>query len=52
LNAVYDSNPDSENGRFFRYTPCGRLSLSTVNPSAAEAFVVGRDYYLDFTPAN
>lgn len=24
LEPVYDSNPDSENGKFFKYTPLGQ----------------------------
>lgn len=52
LLAVYDSNPESENGRFFRYTPSGRIDLAIVNPSAAAAFVEGKEYFVDFTPAN
>ena len=51
LHAVYDDNPDSENGKFFQYTPAGQIDLSTVNPSALEQFEVGQEYYVDFTVA-
>ena len=40
-----------ENENFYKYTPGGDLSLSTINSGAAERFNVGKEYYLDFTPA-
>lgn len=39
--------PD-ENGIFFAATPSGSAKLSTVK---SDHFEVGREYYLDFTPA-
>lgn len=51
LSPVYDSNPESENGQFFAATPSGNIELATVNPAAASAFVIGKDYYIDFTAA-
>lgn len=52
LRAVYDSDPKSENGQFFQYTPSGSINLSTVNPAAAALFVRGQEYFVDFTRAN
>ena len=49
LSAVYDSNPDSENGRFFKYTPWGQLKMGIVNELALDQFKEGEEYYLDFT---
>ena len=49
LNAVVadvESSPEDE--AFFKYTPSGQITLSTVNESAA-LFVVGKKYYVDFT---
>jgi hypothetical protein len=40
-----------ENKGFWEHTPGGRLELCTVNKDAADQFVVGREYYVDFTPA-
>lgn len=40
---------NEENDKFFKYTPGGQLTLYTVNPSAAEYFVQGEEYYLDFS---
>ncbi len=41
----------SENDIFFKWTPSGQLSMGTINEVAAEQFEVGKEYYLDLTPA-
>lgn len=51
LQAVYDDNPDSENGKFFKYTPSGEIVLQTLNEAAADEFIVDRQYYVDFSLA-
>ena len=48
---VYDSNPESENAKFFNATPWGQVTLGTVNKAAAEQFKLGGEFYVDFTPA-
>ncbi len=40
-----------ENKTFYKYTPGGKIELSTVNVAAAEQFVPGKEFYVDFTPA-
>lgn len=40
-----------ENREFFKYTPGGKIELSTVNPEAAKQFTPGKEFYIDFTPA-
>ncbi len=40
-----------ENKSFWKYTPSGELVMQTVNPEAAEQFKPGKEFYLDFTPA-
>lgn len=40
-----------ENDRFFKYTPGGQVSLATINEAALAQFEVGKEYYVDFTPA-
>lgn len=40
-----------ENDKFFQYTPCGSIEISTVNEEALKGFAPGREYYVDFTPA-
>ena len=50
LAAVTSGGPENE--RFFHYTPFGELNMGTVNPAAAKEFVVGAEYYIDFTRAD
>lgn len=53
MNPVYgNGNPDHENTKFWQASPSGELKLGTVNAAAAAQFVLGREYYIDFTPAN
>lgn len=49
MSPTYDSNPESENGKFWSASPGGQLSLNCVNPQASEYFELGQEYYLDFT---
>ncbi|MCE9605048.1 MAG: hypothetical protein K8U03_09135 [Planctomycetia bacterium] len=52
LTPVYgDGNPEHENTKFWNYTPSGRIELGTVNPQASDQFELGKEYYVDFTPA-
>ena len=48
LEAVMDDS--DENKQFFRWTPSGRITIGCVNEAANKQFVVGKDYYVDFTP--
>lgn len=49
LNAVYDGSP--ENKEFFKWTPCGQISIGVLNQKAWEQFPLGREMYVDFTNA-
>ncbi len=40
-----------ENDSFYKWTPGGEISLSTINEVAAAQFEVGKEFYVDFTPA-
>jgi hypothetical protein len=40
-----------ENKQFYKWTPGGCIDLSTVNKAASDALILGREYYIDFTPA-
>lgn len=51
LSPVYDSNPESENGRFFSATPGGHIDLQVMRPEVVAAFQVGQAFYVDFAPA-
>lgn len=47
FNAVYSGSP--ENDAFFVATPSGSVTLQTIK---ADVFEPGKEYYIDFTPAN
>lgn len=53
FNTVYeeDSTISDENVRFTEATPWGVIQLGINNPAALEQFEVGKEYYVDFTPA-
>ncbi len=53
LHPVYgNGDPEHENTRFWEASPSGELKLGCVNPAAWEQFQIGREYYIDFTPAD
>lgn len=49
FNAVYGSG--EANKEWSRWTPSGQLQMQISNPGAHEQFDVGKEYFLDFTPA-
>jgi hypothetical protein len=51
LVPVYSSDPNSENAKFFKWSPSGSIELGTINPSAWAQFELDKEYYVDFTPA-
>jgi len=50
LQAVYSSDPSSENYTWSQYTPSGSLQMHITNPKAFDQFQVGQEYLLHFTP--
>jgi len=44
------SNEIPENQRFHKATPSGTIKMMVDNPPAAEVFVPGMEFYVDFTP--
>lgn len=50
FNPVYSGS--KENEQFFRATPGGQIMLNVVNEDAAKQFEPGKEYYVDFTPAD
>jgi hypothetical protein len=40
-----------ENKAFYAATPGGIIKLETVNDAAIEALPLGKEFYIDFTPA-
>jgi hypothetical protein len=52
MSPVYgNGDPNHENTKFWNASPAGRLELGTVNPEAWKQFELGKEYYIDFTPA-
>lgn len=51
LAPVYSADENSENKKFWRYTPSGEVKLGTINKAASDYFELGKEYYIDFTAA-
>lgn len=52
MSPVYANNdPEHENSKFWRYSPSGEFKLGTVNRAAVEHMELGKEYYIDITPA-
>jgi hypothetical protein len=52
LTPVYNPDPASENGKFWKATPSGEIRFSSCNADAMAQFEVGKEYYVDFTLAD
>lgn len=52
MSPVYgNGDPNHENTKFWESSPCGEVKLGTINPEAWAQFELGKEYYIDFTPA-
>jgi hypothetical protein len=51
VNMYPVTSGSKENERFYKYTPAGSLSLSTVNEEALAQFEQGKEYYIDISAA-
>jgi len=40
-----------ENDKFFEFTPYGAITMGVINPEAIKQFEIGKEFYVDFTPA-
>lgn len=49
FQVVHGNTPENE--KFFASTPSGTIELGVLNPEAAQQFELGKEYYIDFTPA-
>jgi hypothetical protein len=49
LAAVTDGS--DENKQFWKWTPTGVITMSTINKDAADQFGIGDEFYVDFTKA-
>ena len=53
MQPVYGNNdPNHENTKFWQSSPGGSFQMNCVNAAAVAAFVLDKEYYLDFTPAD
>ncbi len=48
LQAVTKSSPENET--FWKFTPSGKVEMF-IRKEAGDLFEVGKEYYVDFTPA-
>lgn len=51
MSPVYSNDPEHPNKAFWEATPSGKIEMQINNPSAAQQFEVGKEYYVDFSPA-
>lgn len=49
LNPVMGGS--EENKAFWKASPSGKITLGCANLPAADLFEIGKEYYIDFTPA-
>lgn len=52
LHPVYSDDPESENHKWSEATPSGAIDMSITNPGACGIFQEGKEYIVDFTPAD
>ncbi len=48
---AYPPDGSDENNTFAKFSPSGKLELYIANPALWGKFEPGKEYYLDFTPA-
>ncbi len=49
MSPVMDGS--GENKKFFTYTPYGKIEMGTINEEVLKEFTPGKEFYIDFTPA-
>lgn len=50
FNPVCDDNTE-ENKKFSKHTPSGLFEMTVTNTAVLDQFEIGKEYYVDFTPA-
>ena len=50
MSVVTGEEKESENSKFFKYTPKGKLSLGAIEPEMIADLVPGLQYYIEITP--
>jgi hypothetical protein len=51
INMSVVTSGSDENKKFFASTPNGEIRVGCANPEAVAQFELGKEYYVDFTPA-
>ena len=46
------SSGSEENKKFYEATPSGSIEIGTINAEALAKFEIGKEFYVDFTPAS
>jgi hypothetical protein len=49
MTPVYSDKPDSENKKFWEFTPSGSFEMQAIHEGMFEP---GKEYYIDITPAD
>lgn len=52
LQAVYSSDPDSENAQWSKWTPSAHFQIWINNPEAFGQLSRGHEFYVDFIPVD
>lgn len=50
LQPVYGEGEEDSNAQWSRWTPSGQVELVITNPEVWPDLVIGRAFYVDFTP--
>lgn len=50
MNGVFDTEPYDEGGKYVPGEPQNAIRFQIKNPSVADLFIEGQDYYIDFVP--
>lgn len=51
LTPVYSTDPEHPNHRWWKASPSGELRMQITNPEAVGKLELGREYSIDFMPA-
>lgn len=52
MSPVYgNGDPNHENTKFWEASPSGQIWIDCVNKTAVDQFDLGKEFYVDFTPA-
>lgn len=50
LQPVFGAGEEDSNAQWSKFTPSGQVELTITNPEVWPDLVIGRAFYLDFTP--